>query len=310
MSRPALPPSLLWAAAGALALHWALLNGLGDGRPQPRQASQVGASAAMLTRQIVIATPRPEIVMPAETKAPAPRQRLRPAPQPQQAAVPSAPAAPLIAATPAAAFLWHYELRQGEAGGIARLSWQPDGLHYQARLERELPDRTLPGWRSEGGFDAQGLAPERFAQQRRGRDSQATNFRRAQGLISFSASPALLPLPAGVQDRLTWMIQLAALTAANPALRRPGTELSLPVAGLRGDLANWRFVVQRSEDLELPVGPVENALHLQREALGPYDAALDVWLDPARQHLPVQLRQAGADGRTWLLRLCSEAQAC
>lgn len=81
------------------------------------------------------------------------------------------------------------------------------------------------------------------------------------------------------------------------------------MAGLRGDLANWHFVVQCSEDLALSGGRVENALHLQREALGPYDAALDVWLDPARQHLPVQLRQAGADGRTWLPRLCSEARA-
>ncbi|MDC6171444.1 hypothetical protein, partial [Paucibacter sp. XJ19-41] len=87
MSRPALPSSLLWAAAGALALHWALLNGLGDGRPQPRQASQVGASAAMLTRQIVIAAP--EIVVPAETTVPAPAARRRQRPRPPQAPMPS-----------------------------------------------------------------------------------------------------------------------------------------------------------------------------------------------------------------------------
>jgi hypothetical protein len=66
-----------------------------------------------------------------------------------------------------------------------------------------LPDRALPAWRRQGGFDAQGLAPERFAQQRRGRDSQATNSRHEQGLIGFSASLVLLPLPAGVQDRLS-----------------------------------------------------------------------------------------------------------
>lgn len=98
-----------------------------------------------------------------------------------------------------------------------------------------------------------------------------------RGLISFSARPALPPLPAGVQDRLTRMIQLAAMTAAlPPALRRPGTELSVAVAGLRGDIATWRCVVQRREYLELPVGTVSNALHLQREALEPCDATLDV----------------------------------
>jgi Protein of unknown function (DUF3108) len=314
MSRRASPsPALLWAATGALALHWALLHGLGDNRPTPPAPPNRTAASAMQTRQLVVAPP-PEIVAPSAAPAPVSRppkrQRTRPEP-PQEAHPPrGSPSADLITPAPPPAFVWHYALQQGEAMGSARLSWQPEGPHYEARLERELPGRALPAWRSQGGFDAQGLAPERFAQQSRGRDSQATNFRREQGLISFSASPALLPLPAGAQDRLTWMIQLAAITAAKPALRRPGAELSLPVAGLRGDLASWRFVVQRSEDLELPAGRVENALYLQREALGPYDAALEVWLDPARQHLPVQLRQAGADGRGWLMSLCSETQAC
>jgi Protein of unknown function (DUF3108) len=315
MSRPAAPSALLWAAAGALILHWALLHGLGNTRPTPPAPPNSTAAGAMQTRQLVSAPP-PQTLAPAAAPAPVSRsqkrQQSQPQPQPpQQAPEPSdSPSADLITPVPPPAFLWHYALQQGEAMGIARLSWQPEGPHYEARLERELPGRTLPAWRSQGGFDAQGLAPERFAQQRRGRDSQATNFRREQGLISFSASPALLPLPAGAQDRLTWMIQLAAMTTANPALRRPGAELSLPVAGLRSDLANWRFVVQAAEDLDLPAGRVENALHLQREALGPYDAALDVWLDPARHYLPVQLRQLSADGRTWLMRLCAETQAC
>jgi hypothetical protein len=37
---------------------------------------------------------------------------------------------------------------------------------------------------------------------------------------------------------------------------------------------------------------VVDALHLQRRAPQPYALQVDVWLDPARQHLPVRLRQS------------------
>ncbi|MGS0759272.1 hypothetical protein ACVBEH_33465, partial [Roseateles sp. GG27B] len=70
-------------------------------------------------------------------------------------------------------------LLQNGQQGVARLSWQlADDGSYRLQLERELAGRTLPAWLSQGRLDALGLAPERFAQQRRGRDTQATNFRR------------------------------------------------------------------------------------------------------------------------------------
>jgi len=40
---------------------------------------------------------------------------------------------------------------------------------------------------------------------------------------------------------LSWIVQLAAVLAAEPALRRPGAIVSIPVAGLRGEAAVWRF---------------------------------------------------------------------
>ena len=40
---------------------------------------------------------------------------------------------------------------------------------------------------------------------------------------------------------------------------------------------------------ELPAGEVPQALHLQREPTRPYDTRVEVWLDPARQHLPVRV---------------------
>jgi hypothetical protein len=35
---------------------------------------------------------------------------------------------------------------------------------------------------------------------------------------------------------------------------------------------------------------VRGALHLRREPQRPWDSRVDVWLDPARHHLPVRLR--------------------
>jgi hypothetical protein len=35
---------------------------------------------------------------------------------------------------------------------------------------------------------------------------------------------------------------------------------------------------------------VPDALHLRREPRRLYDTTVDVWLDPARQHLPVRAR--------------------
>jgi hypothetical protein len=59
------------------------------------------------------------------------------------------------------------------------------------------------------------------------------------------------------------------------------------VAGARGDAEAWRFEVLGHEALELPAGTVPKALQMRREPTRPYDTWVEVWLDPARQHLPV-----------------------
>ena len=85
------------------------------------------------------------------------------------------------------------------------------------------------------------------------------------------------------------MLQLPAVMEAEPALREPGSEVLIFVAGTRGDGQVWTFTVQGRQDLEAPAGPVAGALHLRRAAARPYDTQVDVWLDPARHHLPVRV---------------------
>ncbi|QPF71934.1 DUF3108 domain-containing protein [Roseateles sp. DAIF2] len=292
---------LLFALALAAALHAGLWVWLRPEAPRQQPASPPRAMDLGAAAPAVAAAPP----LPAATQTPVPPRRT-----PVQKPPAISTAAPAPAATPVfkppPTLHWLYRLRQGDEDGAARLQWQRNPDQYQARLERELPGRALPAWSSRGGFDAAGLAPERFAEQRGERERQAINFRREQGLISFSASRAQLALPPGAQDRLSWMLQLAALLEADAALRQPGARLSLPVAGQRGELNEWQFEVLEREDLTLPVGPISAALRLRREALGPYDARIEVWLDPARHYLPVRLRHSLGETQRWELELQQE----
>ena len=65
--------------------------------------------------------------------------------------------------------------------------------------------------------------------------------------------------------------------------------MTLFVAGTRGDAEAWRFEVLGHEALALPAGDVAQATQLRRELTRPYHTRVEVWLDPARQHLPVRV---------------------
>ncbi|MBT9500703.1 MAG: DUF3108 domain-containing protein [Burkholderiaceae bacterium] len=280
-----------WLGAGvlALALHGTLLTVLHA--PDEGTASSAAAVVAVQVAPPPPAAPRPA---PAVEPAPAPARPVR---SPVQTpAEPAETPAVISQATPghatrlAPAALLSYELRRGPAKGEALLSWRPSPERYEARLERWLDDRPLPAWVSRGGIDGAGLAPLRQTDERGGRARRATNFQREAGKISFSGSSQELPLPAGAQDRLSWMLQLAAIVAADPQAFAPGESVLLPVAARQGQLQTWRFVVQAPQTLELPVGRVESAVFLQRLPEGPYEPQIDIWLDPQRHFLPVRLR--------------------
>jgi len=181
-----------------------------------------------------------------------------------------------------------YQLQRGAVSGSGLLVWQRQGDAYELSLEGELQGMPVVGLISRGAIDADGVAPLRLADRRRSRELRAANFQREAQRISFSGPQLEYPLVAGAQDRLSWMIQLPAIVEANPSLARTGARVTLFVVGTRGDAAAWHFEVQGRQALELPAGDVAHALHLLREAQRPYDTRVEVWLDPAQQHLPVR----------------------
>ena len=182
----------------------------------------------------------------------------------------------------------HYQLQRGAVIGSGQLVWQRQGDAYELSLEGELQGMPVVGSISRGAIDADGVAPLRLADRRRSRELRAANFQREAQRITFSGPQVEYPLVAGAQDRLSWMIQLPAIVEADPSLARTGTRVTLFVVGTRGDAEAWHFEVQGRQALELPAGEVADALHLLREAQRPYDTRVEVWLDPAQQHLPVR----------------------
>ena len=202
-----------------------------------------------------------------------------------------------------------FESRRGVSSGTAELSWQLTGDAYRLSLQGQALGAPFISWASSGVVDAAGLAPLRHAESRRGREVRAVNFQRDSGRVTFSGPQLQYPLVAGMQDRLSWLIQLPAVLQANPALGQPGEQVQLAVVGTRGDAEVWTFTVQSRGPVELPSGPVADTVHLLREPRRPYDTQVQVWLDPARGHLPVQAwLRIRATGEGTELRLLEMAQ--
>ncbi len=325
-----------WAALGLLAtvawVHAALLWPA-SARLPARKAATATTLAVVQVRQVVAATPPARVpnAQPAALHAPT-APPVRPAPRPKTlepplGALPSAAAAPLPAtpaqetaalsrpsaaravpvyatALPAAVHLRFRTLR-GEREGQAELWWLPDAQGYELRLQGDLPGRS--GWQrvSRGGFDAAGLAPLRYAEGAHGREARAVNFERQAGRITFSGPAIEHELLPGAQDRLSWIIQLAGIAQAQPAVLAPGGQIELYVAGTRGDAQTWRFDVQGAEWLTPIAGaPAVPTVALRREPVRPYDTRVEIWLDPARSYLPLRLRLStvpGPDALEWWL---------
>lgn len=201
-----------------------------------------------------------------------------------------------------------YQLRRGLLGGSAVLDWQRDepgesGARYRMQLVARAAGFVLLTQDSEGGFDAAGLAPRRFTDQRLQGSTRATNFQRERGRIGFSGPPVEYAWAPGVQDRLSWMVQLPAIVDANPQLAAPGERITLAVVGARGDAAVWVFRFVAEEGVTDGAREVR-ALKFIREPRKPNDTQAEVWLDPARHHLPVRARLGNPpDGEVLDLRL-------
>ncbi len=245
-----------------------------------------------------------------------------------RAAVPGAPAWPVYATRVPPSTRVRYRLVDGlavaraaasgvaAADGSAELEWHRDDAGFALRLATRPPDRPPRDWAGSGTVDAAGVAPQRLAQHERGREVRATAFDRGTGHVHFSGNVPERPFAPGAQDRWSWIAQLAAIAEARTAGGRrlaPGTRWDLQVAGLRGEVERWQFLVLADarappelagagRDVSTAADRAPGLLHVLREAERPYDLRIEAWLSPALHHLPAGLRMSTPPG-PWSLSL-------
>lgn len=190
----------------------------------------------------------------------------------------------------------HYALSRGVLRGEGELRWQPDATGYTLRLEGKLPPfGTLITQTSTGRFDAAGLAPLRHTDKRVRRDERSATFDREQGTIRFSGRDATAPLQPGTQDRLSVMVQLAAIAEAWTQPPPAGTVFEMEVVGARGDAHRWALRYEGEQAVTTAQGTTQ-ALKFERAAEGGKDTRAEFWLDPQAHHLPVRARLTDGDG--------------
>jgi hypothetical protein len=145
---------------------------------------------------------------------------------------------------------------------------------------------------SRGQIGAEGLMPERFSD--KFRSELAAHFNRQQGKVTFSANTPDAPLLAGAQDRLSVLIQLAALVTSSPNRFTPATTLTIQTVGPR-DADLWLFTVGGADTLALPGGSLD-VLKLTRNPRQAYDQQVDIWLAPSLGYLPARIRITESSG--------------
>jgi len=260
-----------------------------------RGAGLEPAAASMIAPSARNSTLAPAPALPSQAPSHAPMAAVTPASAIQRELLPDPPAA---AAVPGPLTL-HYQLsgrsRGREVQGRAQLSFQHDGHRYEIRHEILMDPPGVRLQTSTGLLGPQGLAPRRFGEHRR--SEEAVHFDPVDARITFSA--AVLPgaLMPGAQDRLSILLQLGAVIAAQPSAFGPGRSIAVQVASAR-EAAVWRFTVVGEEDLVLPLGPLR-ALHLARPPQHEFEPLLDLWLAPGRAYAPVRLRLTAPNG-DWL----------
>lgn len=196
---------------------------------------------------------------------------------------------------PAAHLAYEVDIRTSDRAerGVSYLTWRQDGRFYDAQwtyFHLQLGDNST---RSTGIVTLHGLAPLDT------RISQATprniRFDYDGHLLHYANPEESLPLSSGMQDRLSVLIQLSAMLAADPTRYPPGTAVTLPVA--TGSAAgDQTFTVEEEESFEALRNQNVRALRLVQRPRNDQDPRTEVWLSPDMEYLPVRIRVTHPNG--------------
>ena len=247
---------------------------------------------------------------PAAIQTPPPSLNAQPAAQPPNLATPKSSAErtprpeelPGVGGVELSVFFGDHAGNTPIATGSIEISFPAEG-RYQIRLLTKAM-----GWaavfapnplfaETVGRIGPGGLQPERYTHRSpRGREEVST-FDYETGKIVYSSLKEPLPLEKGIQDRLSFMIQLAWMLKIEPERFSVGESILLPMAG-RNKVEKVNFTVISESDIVLPGGVIVPAIHLSTYGRGErVRGQIDVWLDRTDRLLPVRIRFEEARGQ-------------
>jgi hypothetical protein len=198
--------------------------------------------------------------------------------------------------------------------GHGVLTYRSDNGVYHATLEARVAllfiSLTVLSSDSEGSVGSDGLEPTRYSETPRNKPTMITTIARdangVPGAVTYSQGgdqPMAMP---GVEDRLSVLFQVGGLMSANASLRDPYARFAVPVAGLKGNVETWNFLVSGHDAVVTPDGK-QDAIHISRVLRpGTNDRGIEVWIGTAPLGVPLRLRYTEPGGATIDLTLASK----
>ena len=186
---------------------------------------------------------------------------------------------------------------RGPLHGEGSLDWLRNGHSYRV----ELAGAALVSfaYTSTGHIDGNWLAPDRYVERVFTR-RKTVSFNRDQNTLSFSAISTVMPLPSHLQDSASIFMQLAHQLTMRPQDFRVGQHMAFEVARPTGT-TTWDFIIAGQDVVRTDVGRLLcwHLIHPGDE----HGLGAEVWLAPALQNLPVQIRLQQSDENFLLFTL-------
>ncbi|HDV6327889.1 TPA: DUF3108 domain-containing protein, partial [Burkholderia cenocepacia] len=198
-------------------------------------------------------------------------------------------------AAPPSGDLQYDTFYNGMQNMIGTIHWRTDGHTYDLSVSMPVPFVGPFTYRSEGRIDAFGVAPDRYVEKRGKRPEDIAIFNREIRQVVFTRTPNNAPLPDGVQDRFSMLMQLSGLVRGNPAAYKPGvTQQFFVIDNNSGE--TWPITVIGDEQVQTQAGII-GARHFMRLPRRDGDTRrIDMWLAPSLGWLPARLVQSEPNG--------------
>jgi hypothetical protein len=296
--------------------------------PSPPQIAQPAIDAAA-PPQASSENEQPPVKLAEAAQKKTQKEPISPAPQAAATPAPPHPTTPITPATPAQAAAeaadksemsllqdmqapdsvdLQYQLvgKNGEkTADSASLRWEKqENAHYQLLWQQSEGGKSRQ-MHSEGVLGADGLQPLRYSESGSDKSEVATHFvPDTQQIVFSNNSPAAL-LPAGVQDRLSVLMQLGGILAAQYEAQALSDAIEIPVAS-SSQMRLWRWQVLGLQPalpaVQKNLGEDANAHWLavqhdpQRDGGLPWEPTITVWYD-CTNFMPMRIESRYASGQ-------------